>query len=95
MNRHKRTANDLGTIAQHAQDLVAATADVAGEKVAAARRQLHDALEQGREFYTEAHDGVAAKAQAADEFIRGQPYAALGIGVGLGVLIGLLLRGRD
>jgi ElaB/YqjD/DUF883 family membrane-anchored ribosome-binding protein len=81
-------------IAEQARELLAATADVTGEKVAQARKRLNNALDQGREFYDDMRERAAEGAKAADEFVRENPYAAVGIGVGVGVLIGLLLRGR-
>ena len=74
--------------------MLAATADVAGEKVAEARKRLNKALDQGREVYDDMRERAVDGAKAADEFIRENPYAAIGIGVGVGVLIGLLLHGR-
>jgi ElaB/YqjD/DUF883 family membrane-anchored ribosome-binding protein len=44
------TGNDMGTLAEDARALVAATADVAGDKVAEARRRLAGALESGKEL---------------------------------------------
>ena len=43
--------NDMGTLADDARALVAATANVAGEEVAAARKRLAAALESGKEVY--------------------------------------------
>ena len=33
-------------------------------------------------------------AKAADRFVRGYPYQAMGIALGLGVLVGILVRRR-
>ena len=92
--RH-RTVRDAQGIAEQARDLLAATADITQEKVAEARKRLNEALEQGRDVYSDVRERAVDGAKAADEFIRENPYAALGIGVGVGVLIGFLLRGRD
>jgi len=82
-------------IAKQAQELLAATVDVTEEKVAEARKRLNEALEQGKEVYEDVREGAMEGVKVAHEFISDNPYAALGIGVGLGVLIGFLLRGRD
>jgi ElaB/YqjD/DUF883 family membrane-anchored ribosome-binding protein len=92
--RH-RAARDTQGIAEQARELVSATADITQEKVAEARKRLNEALEQGREVYSDVRERAMDGAKAADEFIRENPYAAVGIGVGVGVLIGFLLRGRD
>ena len=44
------TSNDMGTLAEDARALMAATADVAGEKVGEARKRLAAALDRGKEI---------------------------------------------
>ena len=52
MDKHKQTGeNDLSTLAEDARALMAATADVAGDKVAEARRRLAAALDSGRQVF--------------------------------------------
>ena len=92
--RHQAT-RDMDDITKQAQELLAATADVTEEKVAEARKRLNEALEQSKEVYNDVREGAMEGVKAAHEFIQENPYAALGIGVGVGVLIGFLLRGRD
>ena len=49
MNKQTQaTSNDMGTLAEDARALMAATADVAGEKVGEARKRLAAALERAR-----------------------------------------------
>ncbi len=84
--RHQ-AANAVGDVAKQ-------VADVAEDKVAEARERLDEAVEHGREVYSDIRARALDGAKVAGEFIREKPYAALGIGVGLGLLIGLLLRGR-
>ena len=96
MSKHRRTIiKDGGDIAEQARELLAVTADVAEEKVTEARKRLNDALEHGREIYSDVRDGAVDRAKAADEFVRENPYAVLGIGVGVGLILGYMLRGRD
>jgi ElaB/YqjD/DUF883 family membrane-anchored ribosome-binding protein len=82
--------NDLSTLAQEARALMAATADVTGEKISQARHRLADALESSKEFYGRVRDKTVEKAKAADETIREHPYQTIGIAFGVGVLIGVL-----
>ena len=99
MNKHKQAiSNDLGTLADDARALMAATADVAGDKVGEARQRLAAALENGKEMYARVRDQAAEKARAADEAVREHPYQAIGIAFGVGALLGCLLarrRSRD
>jgi ElaB/YqjD/DUF883 family membrane-anchored ribosome-binding protein len=95
MSKHRKEAvNDMGTLAEDARALLAATSEVAGEKVSEARNRLSAALERGKEMYGDAKDKVVSSAKAGDKFVRGNPYAAVGIAVGVGALIGYLLSRR-
>ena len=95
MSKHKRNAaGDLEKIAGYAHDLMAATADLTGEKVDEARKRLNEALEQGKEKYKEVREQALSSVRVADDFICENPYAAVGIGVVVGMVIGFLLRGR-
>ena len=95
MNKHKKTpVAELESISGYARDLMTATADLTGTKVDEARKRLNDALEQGKEKYNEVRDQALSSVRVADEFICDNPYAAVGIGVALGVVIGFLVRGH-
>jgi len=88
-NRHTSdSANDLSSLAEDAQALMAATADVAGEKVGAARKRLAAALDSAGEVAGRVRDRAVKSAKAADEAVREHPYQAIAIGVGIGALIG-------
>ena len=91
MNAHKKAV----AIAEHARELMEATADVAGEKVTQARNLLGAALAHGEEVYGQAKRSALRQVKAGDKLIRKNPYAALGIGVAVGVLIGILMRSSD
>ncbi len=96
MSKHKHeVTNDVDTLAEDARALLAATSEVAGEKVAEARHRLNTALERGKEIYGNVQDQVMAGAKAGDKFIHENPYAVVGIAVGAGALIGYLLSRRN
>jgi ElaB/YqjD/DUF883 family membrane-anchored ribosome-binding protein len=97
-NQHQKTSNDMGTLAEDARALIAATADVAGDKVVEARKRLAAALESGKEMYGHAYGRARDRAveglHAADETISEHPYQAIGIAFGIGAIIGFLVAGR-
>ena len=86
---------DLESLAEDAQALLSATTEMAGEKVAEARKRLASALEKGKETWNQVQEGAVEGAKATDQVIRDHPYQAIGIAVGVGALIGFLLSRRD
>ena len=92
MNKHKHaTTNDMGTLAEAARALMAATADVAGEEVGEARKRLAAALDSAKEIAGRVRDKAVEGANAADQAVRDKPYQAIGIAFGVGALMGLLV----
>ena len=95
MNKHTQAHNDeMDTLAEDARALMAATADVAGEKVSDARKRLAAALDSAKEIASRVRDKAAEGAHAADEAVRENPYTAIGIAFGVGALIGYLAMRR-
>jgi ElaB/YqjD/DUF883 family membrane-anchored ribosome-binding protein len=95
MNKHTQaTSNDLGSLAEDARALMAATADVAGEKVGEARNRLAAALERGKEIYGRVKDKAIEGAKATDEAVHEHPYQAIAIGVGVGAILGYIFARR-
>ena len=95
MNKEAQTvSNDVGQLAEDARALMAATADVTGEKVSDARKRLAAALDRAKEIGGCVRDKAVAGAKVADQTIRENPYQAIAIGVGVGALIGYLVARR-
>jgi ElaB/YqjD/DUF883 family membrane-anchored ribosome-binding protein len=95
MNKQSQAIeNDLGTLAEDARALLAATADVAGEKVGEARKRLAAALESGKQVYGHVREKAVAGAKAADQTVRENPYQAIAIALGVGALIGFVAARR-
>ena len=90
---HKHESSEQ--LVEDAQALLAATAHVAEEKVMEARKRLTAAIEKGKETWNQVQEKAVAGAKATDQLIRENPYKALGVALGAGVVIGYLLRRRD
>jgi ElaB/YqjD/DUF883 family membrane-anchored ribosome-binding protein len=88
------TGNDLGSLAEDASALMAATADVAGEKVGEARKRLAAALDRAKDLAGRVRDKAVQGAKAADEAVHEHPYQAMAIALGIGALIGFLAARR-
>lgn len=84
----------MNKLAEDAQALLSATADVAGEKVGEARKRLAAAVERGREVYGRVREQAIEGAKVTDEVVWEHPYQAIGIGVGVGAILGYLLAAR-
>jgi ElaB/YqjD/DUF883 family membrane-anchored ribosome-binding protein len=79
--------NDLGSLYEDAQALIAATVDVAGDKVSEARERLSTAIESAKKMAERVREQT-------DEAVRENPYKAIGIALGVGALTGFLLSRR-
>ncbi len=90
--------DDLRAVVGDAEALLSATADAAGERVAAARRQATESLEQARrrlgELEEEYGGRAAEAAEAVDGYVRGNPWASVGVALAAGLLVGLLVGRR-
>jgi ElaB/YqjD/DUF883 family membrane-anchored ribosome-binding protein len=89
---------DLKVLMGDADALVRATAGQAGEKVAAARAKAEEALKGARarlgDLEGQVREHSREAAESADKFVHDQPWKAVGIAAGLGVLVGMLLGRR-
>src|SRR3954447_22628807 len=89
---------DLKVVAQDVEALLRATASQTGEKLSEARTRAEESLRSARERLTEASDEIAdrtrAAANAADQYVRDNPWHAVGIAAGIGFAVGLLLARR-
>lgn len=90
-NQSHAVRDDIQQLAKDASALLAATADVAGDNVAEARKRLGAAVEQ---CYARARDKAVAGTHAADTAIRANPYPAIIAGVGIGAVLGFLMANR-
>ena len=84
----------MGQLAEDARALMAATADLAGDKVSEARQRLAAALDSGREIYGRVREKAVAGVRATDEAVHEHAYEAIGIAFGVGALIGYLVSRR-
>jgi ElaB/YqjD/DUF883 family membrane-anchored ribosome-binding protein len=82
-------------IADDTRDLLAATADVAEEKVVEARNRLVAALGAAKDTYVAVQKKAVKTAKATDKAIHEKPYHAMGIAFGVGALVGFLIARRN
>jgi ElaB/YqjD/DUF883 family membrane-anchored ribosome-binding protein len=95
MSEETKAANDdMDQLIEDVQALMAATADVAGEKVMEARKRVAAALESSKGMCGRVREKAVEKARSANEALHEHPYKAVAISAGVGLLSGLLLARR-
>ena len=87
-------SNDMSQLAEDARALMAATGDVAAERVSAARNRLAAALERSKEIYGRVREKAAERARATDQAVREHPYQTMALALGVGALLGYLVSRR-
>ena len=96
-NRDK-LVQDMRVVIADAEDLLRATANQAGEKIALARERIQDSLHQAKVKLAEAEAMVSERAKQAarytDEYVHENPWRAIGVAAGIGLLLGLLISRR-
>lgn len=89
---------DMRTVISDAENLLRATANQAGEQIAVARERIQDSLHQAKVKLAEAEAVVRERAaQAArytDEYVHDNPWHAIGVAAGIGLLLGIILARR-
>jgi ElaB/YqjD/DUF883 family membrane-anchored ribosome-binding protein len=89
---------DMKVVMADAEELLKATASAAGDKVSAARARMEDSLRTARVKVAEAQEVVVDRAKAAaratDDYVHANPWRAVGIAAGVGLVIGMLISRR-
>ncbi|HUF41328.1 MAG TPA: DUF883 family protein [Verrucomicrobiae bacterium] len=94
----EKLVSDLKVLAADAEELLKATANQAGEKIAQARQKIEQSLVEGKKALADAEKNLLKKskecAEIADDYVRENPWSAVGIAASAGLVIGLLIRNR-
>lgn len=98
VNLQQQLVSDIKSVISDAEDMLGATADQTGEKIASLRARIEVRLRDARLRLTEAEDLLVTKTKAAaratDDYVHESPWAAVGIAAGVGVLVGLIISHR-
>ena len=95
----EKLMQDLRMVVADTEELLRATASQAGDKISAARERIQENLAAAKERLAAAQDVVVAKtkqaAKVTDDYVHENPWKAVGIAAGVGLVIGMLIsRGR-
>jgi ElaB/YqjD/DUF883 family membrane-anchored ribosome-binding protein len=90
---------DFKNVVGDAEELLKATANQTGERVAAARARVEESLRATKERLDDLQGDVVERARAAahatDQLLHDNPWKAVGIAAAVGFLLGLLVHRRD
>lgn len=92
----EKLVGDLKTLIGDAEELLKASANQAGEKFSVARQKIEQSLVEGKKSLADAEKLLIKKskeaADVADDYVRENPWGAVGIAAGIGIVLGLLIR---
>jgi ElaB/YqjD/DUF883 family membrane-anchored ribosome-binding protein len=94
----EKLISDFKTVVADAEELLKATATVAGDQANMARARVKESLGDAKARLAAAEEVAVARAkeaaQATDEFVHDHPWKAIGLAAGIGLLVGLLIGRR-
>jgi ElaB/YqjD/DUF883 family membrane-anchored ribosome-binding protein len=94
----EKLMSDLRTVIADAEEVLKVTADQASAGAADLRVRMQERLHQARIRLGELQDTAVARAKAAghaaDDYVHENPWRAIGVAAGIGVIIGLLIGRR-
>ncbi|HSY53873.1 MAG TPA: hypothetical protein VK785_05465 [Opitutaceae bacterium] len=82
----------LRQLVAETERLLGDSSGLAAEKAEELRARINRAGEALRGFYGTARQKIITSARCADETIRSHPYESLAVSLGVGVLLGALIR---
>jgi ElaB/YqjD/DUF883 family membrane-anchored ribosome-binding protein len=90
--------DDLTAVIRDAENLLRATAAQTGEKVEEIRARAEESVRAAKERLAGIEDEALKHARVlageADEYVRGNPWQAVGIAAGIGLVLGVLMMRR-
>jgi ElaB/YqjD/DUF883 family membrane-anchored ribosome-binding protein len=90
--------DDLTSVIRDAESLLRATASQTGERVDEIRARAEETMRQAKARLAGVEEQAVQRAREfagdADEYVRGNPWQAVAIAAGAGLLIGLLMSRR-
>jgi len=92
----EKLVGDLKTLIGDAEELLKASANQAGEKFSVARQKIEQSLVEGKKSLADAEKLLVKKskeaADVADDYVRENPWGAVGVAAAIGLVLGLLIR---
>jgi ElaB/YqjD/DUF883 family membrane-anchored ribosome-binding protein len=91
----EKLEKDLKLVMTETEELLKATAGQAGDRIQSARERVEETIAsakaEGVDLERAAIEGAKAAAKAADSYVHENPWPAIGIAVGVGLIAGWIL----
>ena len=91
-------ARDIQNVVSDAQDLLKTVQDQGADKIGEMRVKVQSQIDAARQTLTElqqsVQDGAKVAIDTTDEYVRSNPWRAVGISAAIGALIGFLIARR-
>jgi ElaB/YqjD/DUF883 family membrane-anchored ribosome-binding protein len=93
-----KIVQDFKTVYSDVEELLRATASQTGEKIGVIRERLQEHMHKAKDRLADTKEVVVDKtkqaARVTDEYVHDNPWHAVGIAAGVGLVIGLLIGRR-
>lgn len=97
-NNKEKLVSDMKVVVSDAEEILRATAGVAGDKIGELRERITDRLRDAKVRIADAEellvDRTKAAARATDDYVNDNPWRAVGIAAGIGLLLGIIIGRR-
>ena len=94
----QKLVSDMRVVVSDAEEILRATAGVAGEKMVDLRERIAERLRDAKLRLADAEaalvDKTKAAARATDDYVHDNPWKSVGVAAGVGFLLGLLVNRR-
>jgi|SRR5690242_4120657 ElaB/YqjD/DUF883 family membrane-anchored ribosome-binding protein len=98
-NAREKLLDDFHAVISDTEELMKSVSNESGGKTQALRARIEENLKQARGYLHDFEGTVVDKSRVAarktDEYVHENAWRTIGIAVGIGVLIGFLLKDRD
>ena len=91
MNATNKLVTDLKRVMHDSEELLQETREAVDEKAQGVRNRLSNALVTAKRTCRDLESKAVEGAKSADRTIRNNPYQAIGLALGIGLLFGALL----